>query len=103
MESLIALANALPTLGISGLLALIFILFLGGKLHTESEKKDWKDLYESERQEKLQALVDRKASDDAVSKLTETLKEHDLITTRSLDLTERLLEEQQNPRRRGSN
>lgn len=93
METLIALANSLPALGVTGLLSLIFVLFLAGRLHTEQEKKDWKELYDQERLEKLQAYQDRKDSDLAVTKLTERLKEHDEMTTRTLDLNERLLEE----------
>lgn len=97
-------AKSLFELGFSPFLIVLFILWLIGKLHTDQEKKDWKELYENERQEKLQALQDRKDSDVVVTDLTERLREHDTIMARSLDLNERLVEEFYNraPRKRGS-
>lgn len=96
-------AKALFELGFPPFLIILFILWLMGKLHTEQEKNDWKELYNNERGEKLQAIQDRKDSDEVVTRLTNRLKEHDEIMVRSLDLNERLIETlDKTPRRRGT-
>lgn len=116
LTPIVETAKAIFELGFAPFLVVLFILWLLGKLHTDQEKKDWKELYENEktekntllrieREEKLQAIKDRKESDEAVLKLTERLREHDALTQRTLDLNERLLEEFLNqsrvPKRRG--
>ena len=101
MEGLIEFANSIAALGVTGLLSLLFLLWLTGRLHTEGEKKDWQKNVEYLESLRVEAATDRRAADEAVKKLAEAMTESNQLTRRSLDLNERLVEEmgRRNPKR----
>jgi hypothetical protein len=90
---LISLANGFAALGVTGLLSLLFILWLTGRLHTSTEKADWEEREVRAEALRLEAIQDRRASDSTVKELAEAMRESNEITRRSIDLNERLVDE----------
>lgn len=97
MTETLSLAQSIAALGVTGLLALGVTLFLTGKLRRESELTERDADHDREiafreaiRQE---AIADRKAADDRVSKLAAAVQEGNDLTRRSLELNERLIDE----------
>lgn len=96
-QAAISLAQTIAALGATGVLALVFILWITGKLHSDPEVKqnaaerDADNLYrEALRKE---AVDDRRAADARVEALTSAVKESNALTRRALDLNERLVDE----------
>ena len=100
----LALAQAIATLGATGILALILVLWLLGKLHSDKEVddqkeitaerlKDWAAALAFRDQLRSEAIADRKEADKRVEALTATIKESNDLGRRTLDLNERLVEE----------
>lgn len=104
--TLIELAKAIPALGVTGLLAYLFILWMNGKIHSQKEKEDWDNSkqagYQYREDLRKEAVEDRRESDARLDRLSDALKEQSDLMKRSLDFNERLVEELARTRTGGS-
>lgn len=100
----IQLAQAIAALGATGILALFGYLWITGKIHSHSEKAEWDERLAQSQSEtaaallyreelRKEALADRRAADERVTKLADVVRESNDLTRRSLDLNERLFDE----------
>lgn len=103
LKPLIDLANSIAALGVTGLLSLLFILWMTGKIHTSKEKEDWQRDASYRESLRLEAVDARKQSDLALKELAEAMRENNDLMRRSLDLNERLVEDyiSHKPQKRG--
>ena len=101
---LVTIAQGIAALGTTGILGLLFWLWLTGKIHSDTEFKQNVSDGEKGRADtnealmyrealRLEAVADRKAADERVDRITRTLSETNELMRRSLDLNERLVEE----------
>ena len=88
----LALAQGIAALGATGLLALLFVLWLNGKLHSDNERKEWERRQTYIEALRVEAVTDRKAADARVDTLVAQVTESNILTRRSLDLNEKLVE-----------
>lgn len=104
LKPLIDLANSVAALGVTGLLSLLFLLWLTGKLHTSKEKEDWQNDATYREALRLEAVEARKQSDLALKELAEAMRENNDLMRRSLDLNERLVEDyvSRKPQKKGA-
>lgn len=93
LKPLIDLANSIAALGVTGILALFFILVLAGKIHTSKEKEDWVKDADYRESLRVEAVEARKQSDATLKDLAEAMRENNDLTRRSLDLNEKLVED----------
>lgn len=97
------LANSIAALGVTGILGLLFILWLRGEIHTNKEKVDWENDAKYRETLRIEAVEARKQSDQALKELAEAMRENNDLMRRSLDLNERLVEDfvSRKPQKRG--
>lgn len=102
LKPYVDLANSVAALGVTGILSLLFILWLTGRIHTSNEKEDW--IKDSEYKESLrvEAVEARKQSDAALKEIAAAMRESNDLTRRSLDLNEKLVEDYIRKPRRGA-
>ncbi len=90
--SVLSLAQGIAALGVTGLLALLFALWLRGGIHSETERKQWDARQAYIESLRVEAVADRKAADQRVEKLVTQINESNTLTRRALDLNESLVE-----------
>jgi len=106
---LLALAKAIGDLGTPTLLALILLLLVTGKVHSESEVQQLRSDADSAKADLTSALVyretlrqetlaDRKAADERLSSYIEVTRESNELLRRSIDLNEKLVEDYVRPK-----